>query len=47
MKLIVSNDKKPKVSVKPGMKLEVVSVSLADAELKKPKKLGARLWLLR
>jgi hypothetical protein len=43
MKLIISNDKQPKVSVKAGQKLEVVSVALADVNLKKPKKIGARL----
>jgi len=43
MKLIISNDKQPRVSVKPGQKLEVVSVSLADVNLKKPKRIGARL----
>jgi hypothetical protein len=43
MKFIVSNEKSPKVAVKPGQKLEVVSVSLLDANLKKPKRVGARL----
>lgn len=43
MKLIVSDDKQPKVTLKPGMKLEVVTVALAGADLKKPKKIAARL----
>jgi hypothetical protein len=41
--LIVSKEKRPKVSVKPGMRLDVVAVKLADAQLKSPRKLGARL----
>lgn len=41
--LIVSADKQPKVTVRPGMRLEVMTVKLADAQLKRPKKLGARL----
>ena len=43
MKLIISDEKQPKVTLKPGMKLEVVSVSLASTDLKKPKKIAARL----
>jgi len=43
MKLIVSNDKNPKVLVKPGTTLKVTTVSLADPQLKKPKKIAARL----
>ena len=43
MTLIVSDEKQPKVSVKPGMRLNVVAVKLADAQLKSPRKLGARL----
>lgn len=35
MSLVASEDKRPKVSLKPGMKLEVVSVSLVDPQLKK------------
>jgi hypothetical protein len=43
LKFIVSDEKNPKVTLKPGQRLEVVSVALADATLKKPKKIGARL----
>ena len=43
MKLIVAKQKNPKVVLKPGMKLRVVSVSMAGPDLKKPKKLAARL----
>jgi hypothetical protein len=41
--LIVSDDKNPKVTVKPGMKLQVVTVALVGADLKKPSKVAARL----
>lgn len=41
--LILSAEKRPKVAVKPGMRLDVVAVKLADAQLKRPSKLGARL----
>ena len=40
---IVSDEKNPKVVLKPGMKLNVVSVKLADSDLKKPTAQGARL----
>lgn len=40
---VVSDEKNPKITVKPGMKLEVVTVSLVDSTLKKPKKIAARL----
>lgn len=40
---IVSNEKNPKVSLKPGMKLNVVSVKLANPSLKAPKAVAARL----
>ena len=43
MKFIVSKEKRPKVALKPGQKLEVVSVALLDANLKKPSKIAARL----
>ena len=43
MSLIVSDDKKPTVSLKAGMKLEVVSISLLDPQLKKSKITAARL----
>ena len=40
--LIVSDDKNPKVGLKPGMKLEIVSVRLAEPTLKSTK-VAARL----
>lgn len=40
---IVSNEKNPSVAVKPGMKLDVVAVTLRDPAMKSPKKLAARL----
>lgn len=40
---IVSNDKNPKVALKPGMKLQVMTVSLLGPDLKKPSKVAARL----
>ncbi len=43
MSLIDSADKAPKIAVKPGMKFEVQSVSIIDSDLKKPKKVAARL----
>ena len=43
LKFIVSDDKNPKVALKAGQRLEVISVTLADASLKKPKKIAARL----
>jgi hypothetical protein len=41
--LIVSDEKQPSVALKPGMKLDVVSVKLADPKLKPPGAAGARL----
>lgn len=41
--LIVSKEKNPKVALKPGQKLEVVSVSLVGPDLKKTSKVAARL----
>jgi hypothetical protein len=41
--LIVSDDKNPKVGLKPGMKLEIVSVKLAEPTLKSAKPVAARL----
>ena len=43
MTMIVSNEKKPKIDLKPGMKLDVVSVSLIDPQLKKLRPGAARL----
>ena len=40
---IVSDEKNPKVALKPGTKLEVVSVKLADTSLKQAAPVGARL----
>lgn len=43
--LVVDDAKNPKVTLtlKPGMKLNVTSVSLVDAKLKRPAKIAARL----
>ena len=41
--LIASDEKQPKIALKAGMKLNVVSVKLADATLKKAKPIAARL----
>lgn len=43
MKLIVSDDKNPSVTLKPGMKLQVVAVDLVEPNLKASKKIAARL----
>lgn len=40
---IVSNEKNPRVTLKPGQRLQVVTVSLAGPDLKKPSKVAARL----
>jgi hypothetical protein len=41
--LLASKDKNPKVAIKPGMRLNVVAVKLADPMTMKPSKLAARL----
>jgi hypothetical protein len=41
--LIVSDEKTPKVRLKPGQKLEVVQVMFADPDLKKAPAVAARL----
>jgi hypothetical protein len=41
--LIVSNEKKPKIPLRPGMTLDVVSVKLAGPTLKAAKPMAARL----
>jgi len=41
--LIVSDEKKPQVTLKPGMKLEVIGISLLDPQLKKARPGAARL----
>jgi len=41
--LVVSDDKNPSVALKPGTRLDVVSVALVGPNLKKPAKLAARL----
>jgi hypothetical protein len=43
MKFIVSDQKHPKVTLKPGQTLKVVSVSFHDETLTKRQKIGARL----
>jgi hypothetical protein len=43
VRLIVSDEKKPAVKVREGMRLEVVSVKLLDPTLKKSKATAARL----
>ena len=41
--LIVSNEKSPKISLQPGMTLDIVSVKLAGPTLKAAKPMAARL----
>lgn len=41
--LIVSDETKPSIQLKPGMKLQVVSVSLVDPALKRSRAVAARL----
>jgi hypothetical protein len=43
LKLIASDDKNPQVSLKAGMKLQVVGISLVDSKLKKARPGAARL----
>ena len=43
LNLIVSDEKKPTVKLQPGMKLDVVSVSLVEPTLKAARARGARL----
>lgn len=41
--LIVSDDQNPAIALKPGMKFEVVTVSVKEGERLKPSKTAARL----
>ncbi len=41
--LLVTEDKRPQVALRPGMALSVVTVVMADPQTMKPAKLGARL----
>jgi hypothetical protein len=41
--LIASDQKSPKIALRPGMKLQVVSIKLADPTLKAAKPIAARL----
>jgi len=41
--LIASDQKKPKIALQPGMKLQVVSIKLADPTLKAARPIAARL----
>lgn len=41
--LIQSDDTEPKITVKPGMKFEVRTISVVDTELKPGAKIAARL----
>lgn len=43
LQFIVSKDKKPRVPLKPGMRLDVVSTVLVGPDLKRAKNIGARL----
>jgi hypothetical protein len=43
LRLIRSDDKHPSIKLKPGMKLEVISVTLMDPTLVKAKASAARL----
>lgn len=41
--LIVTEDDAPKVTIKPGMKFEVISLQVVDESLATPQKIAARL----
>jgi hypothetical protein len=41
--MIVSKDRRPKVTLKPGMRLQVISTKLVGPDLKRIKNIGARL----
>lgn len=43
LKLIVSDEKKPNITLSPGMKIEVKTVQLVESSLKVSKKSAARL----
>ena len=43
LRLIVSDEMKPSIPLKPGMKLEVVSVSVVDPALRRSRAVAARL----
>jgi hypothetical protein len=43
VRLIVSDDKRPEVALRTGMKLEVVALELLGPDLKRIKNIGARL----
>ena len=43
IRLIQSDKRDVRVQLKPGMRFEVTEVSVVDADLKKPTKVGARL----
>ena len=43
IKLIVSKDKRPKVALKPGMRVEVANVRIVDPSLVRRPKIAARL----
>ena len=43
IKLIVSQDKRPKVALRPGMRVEVINVRIVDPSLVRPPKIAARL----
>lgn len=43
LKMIVSDDRRPKIEIKPGMSLQVVSTMLVGPDLKRIKNIGARL----
>lgn len=43
IKLIVSQDKRPKVALRPGMRVEVTNVRIVDPSLVRRPKIAARL----
>ena len=43
IRFIVSDEKNPKVALKPGMRLDVVSTVLVGPDLKRIRNIGARL----
>jgi hypothetical protein len=42
MRLLQTSEKEPKIALRPGMRVEIVEVSIVDEQLR-PKKVAARL----
>lgn len=43
LRFIVSDEKSPKIALKPGLRLDVVSTTLVGPDLKRLRNIGARL----